>query len=517
MNSDTPATTLQWVPHVPMTVNLRRLFPRASFFGCGDIRLNHATERSSECRPNSLFAVIRGTRADGAQFIRDALANGASSLLVQHPLAEFDVPQCIVPDVRRAFAELCSALMAHPARHLGLVGVTGTNGKTTTTWLVRAILQAAGIQTGLLGTIEQSDGVNSYPSQLTTPGSALLAQRLAEMVSAGSTHAAMELSSHALDQHRTAGTLLDAAVVTNITQDHFDYHLNFAEYRKSKLRIFNYLKPSGAAIVNIDNPGSRSCLDEAPQRVITYGLDQPADVSAVIQSATIRGTEFDLMIGTERCRVNTPLIGRHNVENCLAAAAACSHLGIKLGTISRGIASLASVPGRLESINEGQPFQVLVDYAHTEDALRNCLNSLRPLTSGRLICVIGAGGDRDQLKRPLLGKAGALADWCIVTSDNPRSEDPKLIAQQICGGFAGANHEPLVELDRERAIQMAIQSARPNDCVLIAGKGHETEQIIGNARRHFDDRETARAYLQNCTTTSFLPEPHVALRNSLRV
>src|SRR5262249_47470987 len=393
MTSDQPIPMLQWVPHVPVPVNLRRLFPQASFVGCGDIRTFEVTDNSSQCRPNSVFAVIRGTKTDGHQFVPEAIERGASALLVDRPLAEAAVPQCVVPDVRRAYSELCSALMACPSRHIGLAGVTGTNGKTTTTWLIRSILQAARHQTGLLGTIEYHDGLRGEPSRLTTPDSAGLARRLAAMIAVKTTHAAMEVSSHALDQHRTAGTLLDSAVITNITQDHFDYHQNFAAYRGSKLRIFDYLKPAGLAIVNVDDAGSRSCLDDAPKRVMTYGLDEAADVAATVLSASLYGSKIRLTIRTESVDVETPLVGRHNVSNCLAAAAVAHHFGVGLEEIARGIEGLAAVPGRLESIDCGQPFPVFVDYAHTEDALRNCLSSLRPLTGGRIICVFGAGGD----------------------------------------------------------------------------------------------------------------------------
>lgn len=516
MNSDQTDSALQWVPHVPVAVNLRRLFPRASFVGCGDIHTADVTDRSSLCRPNSLFAVIRGSAADGHAFIRDAIAHGATALLVDRPQADVAVPQCVVPDVRRAYAELCSALMAHPARHLGLAGVTGTNGKTTTTWLIRSILQAAACQTGLLGTIEYSDGIDREPSSLTTPDPAGLARRLATMVSRKTTHAAMELSSHALDQRRAAGTLLDAAVITNITQDHFDYHQNFTAYRHSKLRIFEYLKPAGLAVVNVDDAGSRSCVADAPKRVLTYGLDEPADVSAEVLAASLYGSQFRLTIGADSIAVETRLVGRHNIANCLAAAAVAAHFGIDLATIARGIRSLTAVPGRLELVDAGQPFPVFVDYAHTEDALRNCLASLRPLTRGRVICVFGAGGDRDKLKRPLLGRAASEADLPVVTSDNPRSETPDSIIADILCGFTG-RRQPYLEVDRERAIRWAIQHAGSGDTVLIAGKGHETEQIIGSQRLHFDDREVARGCLEALFPAAAQLNPHIPLSNPLRV
>lgn len=505
------------VLHVPVPVNLRRLFPQASFVGCCDLRVTNATEHSRECTPGALFAVIRGTKADGHHYVCEALERGAKALLVDHPLADAAVPQCIVSDVRRAYAELCQSLMAQPANHLTLAGVTGTNGKTTTTWLIRSILQAGGHPTGVLGTIEYHDGSESERSRLTTPDSAALARWLAMMVSRGTTHAAMELSSHALEQRRAAGTLLDAALITNITQDHFDYHRDFGAYRSSKLKIFEALKPGALAVVNVDDAGSRSCLTDAPLRTRTYGIDQPADITAEILEATLRGTTFRLNLGHERLTVRTRLIGRHNVSNCLAAAAAAAHLGATPDEIAKGIAALACVPGRMERVEGGQPFDVFVDYAHTEDALRHALRALRPLTAGRILCVFGAGGDRDKSKRPLLGRAAAEADLPVVTSDNSRSEDPHSIVEDILRGFEGQRRTPFVEIDRERAIRWALQHAGPGDTVLIAGKGHETEQITGAQRRHFDDREVAREYLSTMFPVDHRGPPHLMLRNSLTV
>jgi UDP-N-acetylmuramoyl-L-alanyl-D-glutamate--2,6-diaminopimelate ligase len=506
-----------WVPHVPLPVTLRRLFPQASFVGCGDVRVTNATDRSADVTVGGLFAVIRGTRQDGRQFVVEAIDRGAGSLLVDHPMANVAVPQCVVPDVRRAYAELVHALMAQPARHLGLAGVTGTNGKTTTTWLIRAILQAAGHPTGLLGTIEYHDGVECEPSRLTTPDSSELALWMAAMVARRTTHAALELSSHALDQRRTAGIQLDVSVITNITQDHFDYHGDFESYRNSKLRILDCMKPGGLAVINVDNAGSRSCLADAPMRHVTYGIDQPADIRAEIIKTGLRGTRFRLEIPGGATTVDTRLIGLHNVSNCLAAAAAAGHFGATLDEIARGIAAVPSVPGRMEPVDAGQPFEVFVDYAHTEDALRHAIAALKPLTPGRVICIFGAGGDRDRSKRPLLGRAAAQADLPVVTSDNPRSEDPQSIIQEILAGFTGERRQPYVEIDRRQAIRWALQHACPGDVVLIAGKGHETEQIAGNTREHFDDRETARECLATLYPSSIGPHSHFSHRNSLPV
>lgn len=488
---------VSWIPPVPVAVNLRRVFPAASFVGCGDISITAATDRSADCRPHALFAVISGNRDDGHRYVQQAITLGAAALLVDYPRADVSIPQCVVPDVRRAYAELCAALMAHPAKNLGLAGVTGTNGKTTTTWLIRSILQTAGKQTGLLGTIEYNDGVRAERASLTTPDSRTLAGYLASMVSHGTTHAAMELSSHALHQRRNAGNLLDVALITNITQDHFDYHENFNAYRSSKLRIFDYLKPAGMAVLNVDDAGSASCVNDAPKRLMTYGVERPADVTATILEEGLEGSRFRLSAGAESVEVDTLLPGRHNVSNCLAAATAALHFDIPLAEIALGIESLTHVPGRLQQVDCGQDFAVFVDYAHTEDALQRCVQFLRRLTNGRVICVFGAGGDRDRSKRPLLGKAAAAADLAVVTSDNPRSEHPEQIIRDILPGFDGARQPPHVEADRQQAIQWALAAARPGDAVLIAGKGHETEQIVGAERHHFDDREVVRQYFSS--------------------
>lgn len=475
-----------------VAVNLRRLFPGASFVGCGDIRATAVSNDSQACRPGTLFAALRGHRVDGHDYIPNALQCGASALLVERPQALAAVPQCVVPDTRRAYAELCAALHGNPSREMGVVGVTGTNGKTTTTWMVRKILQLAGRETGILGTIEYSDGERTERSHLTTPDADDISSWLAAMLRRRTMHAAMELSSHALEQQRAAGTQLDVAIITNITQDHFDYHHDLAAYRASKLKIFGHLKSGGLSVINADEPGSVSCMGSAPGKVLTYGLEQPADVSAQLLEETLFGSRFRMRLCGETIDVRTGLIGRHNISNCLAAAAAAAHLGVSTKEIAAGLEALTSVPGRMEAVECGQAFGIFVDYAHTDDALRRCLSALRQLTAGRVICVFGAGGDRDRTKRPLLGKAAGLADIAVVTSDNPRSEDPQQIIRDVLAGFPAAAPRPYVEVDREQAIAWAIAQAEPGDCVLVAGKGHETEQIIGSERRHFDDRDVVR-------------------------
>ena len=486
------------IPQIPMSVGLRRLFPFGSFVGCADVRVADATANSRECAEDMLFAAINGSRADGNKFIGEAIKRGASSLLVENPLAGAAVPQCVVPNVRKAYAELCAALAGSPSQRLKIAAVTGTNGKTTVTWLLRSIFQAAGKQAGLLGTIEYSDGVAAERAGLTTPDSKTLSQWLQCMVSRGTTHAAIELSSHALDQERPAGTLLEAAIVTNVTQDHFDYHSGHESYRASKARIFKHVKKSGLAVLNADDPVCASFADEVSRdlKVCTYGIEAAADVTATHIDASRDGTAFTLNFDGIHIDVRTELVGRHNVSNCLAASAAAIHLGVDLETIAAGIEALISVPGRLERVNCGQAFDVFVDYAHTDDALRRCIRFLDELSRGRVICVFGAGGDRDRSKRPLMGQAAAEADRAVITSDNPRTEDPARIIQEILPGFSQRGIVPHVEIDRAEAIRWALEHANPGDCVLIAGKGHETEQIVGTRRIPFDDRAVIRDCLE---------------------
>ncbi len=487
-----------WIPKVPVTVSLRRLFPSASFVGCADIHVSDATERSTDCGPSALFAAIPGTHVDGINFVDDAIGRGAPALLVDRPLPNASVPQCIVSDVRSAFAQLCAALWGHPSRRLKIAGVTGTNGKTTVTWLIRSILQQVHERVGVLGTIEYHDGVNSVRAGLTTPDTKTMSRWLASMLCRDTTHAAIELSSHALSQGRTIGTQLDAAVVTNITQDHFDYHDGYDDYLAAKARVFEHCAAGSLVVLNADDPGSISLRDKAPDHVeiVTFGLNGPADISATILQETECGTRFEFAIGSDIVSVWTPLAGRHNVSNSLAAAAIASHFGISATDIAAGIEALTAVPGRLERIDCGQPFDVFVDYAHTDDALQRCIEHLQQLAEKRVICVFGAGGDRDRSKRPLLGAAAAGADLAIVTSDNPRTEDPLAIIQDILEGFPETGAAPHVELDRYQAIRWALQQAEAGDIVLVAGKGHETEQIIGTQRHPFDDREVVRETLR---------------------
>ncbi|OAI57427.1 hypothetical protein AYO47_08075 [Planctomyces sp. SCGC AG-212-M04] len=478
------------------TVSLRRLFPSASFVGCAEMAVSHAFEDSRLCTPGSLFAAIPGAKHNGQEFVEDALARGAAVVLTSQPIARARVNQCIVADVRAAYSELCHALAGLPARRLGLVGVTGTNGKTTTTWLIRAILEANKKQTGLLGTVEYSDGITTEPASLTTPDSRTLADWLESMVANKTPYAAIELSSHALQQSRAAGIQLDVAAVTNITRDHFDFHATFDSYRAAKSRILWMVKRGGIVVLNADDPGAASLAELVPSssRLLTFGIDHPADISGSILEQSKIGSRFTVEHGAEAFEFFTPLIGRHNIENCLAAIAACRHFGLPLDSMADGINTLRTVPGRMEQIEGRQPFRVFIDYAHTDDALRNVIRAVRPTTKGRVIVVFGAGGDRDAEKRPLMGQAAATADLCVITTDNPRSEDPEKIIAQIAAGLP-PQAKKHIEVDRETAIAWAIRHAKSGDTVLVCGKGHERVQVIGNERVPFDDAAACRQHL----------------------
>jgi UDP-N-acetylmuramoyl-L-alanyl-D-glutamate--2,6-diaminopimelate ligase len=477
-------------------VSLMKLFPTASFVGCADIPVIRATDNSKDCCANSLFAAISGTNVDGAHFIEEAIDRGAAAILCDHPRPEIPVPQCIVPHVRTAYAKLCHALYHQPGERLKTIGITGTNGKTTTTYLVRSILNAAGFQTGLLGTIEYSDGKNRQESKLTTPDPLTLAKWFNSMLEQGTSHVVLEMSSHAMHQGRTAGVDLDVAIMTNITHDHLDYHHTLEHYIASKSRIIDHCKLHASLILNSSDEHIRNLGQSLREDLNVIWYSRPdSKVQGTVAEQSPSGMQILLQIENQTYPVFTNLIGQHNLSNCLAAAAACVALGIESKYIAEGIENLTGVPGRLERIDAGQPYHIFVDYAHTDDALKRCISTLRQLTKNRLICVFGAGGDRDRTKRPKLAKATMDADIVIVTSDNPRSERPRQIIEDIVRGFASGSPRVYIEEDRKQAIQLALELSEPGDTLLVAGKGHETYQQIGNTRLEFDDRSIIRSCL----------------------
>jgi UDP-N-acetylmuramoyl-L-alanyl-D-glutamate--2,6-diaminopimelate ligase len=437
----------------------------------------------------SLFFCVPGTRADGHEFAVEAVANGAVALVVERPL-ELEVPQLVVEDARRAMGAAADEFFERPTEQLELAGVTGTNGKTTTAFLLYSILAAGGRRPGLLGTIESRVGGERRPALRTTPEAIDLQRSFREMLDAGDRSCAMEATSHGSELGRLDRVRFSALVFTNLTQDHLDFHGTIERYFDAKRRLFTEERPPAA--VNIGDPYGRRLAEELQghDRLVTFGFADDAELRPEELDLGPRGARFTAG-GLE---LETRLRGRFNVENVLGAVAAARLLGIEDDAIARGVRELRGVPGRFEAVDEGQPFAVLVDYAHTPDSLENVLRTARDLAQNRLICVFGCGGDRDRGKRPLMGKiASGLADLAIVTSDNPRSEEPDAIIGEI---VAGASGELEVEPDRREAIARAIGAASEGDVVVIAGKGHEQGQQFTDRTVPFDDRDVAREALR---------------------
>lgn len=476
-------------------ISLRELLPRAEFVGASDIRVLSCCADSRCCTTGDLFAALPGATTDGHDHTLDAVTRGARGVLVQRRITGLEVPQCVVPNSREAYGKICQHLAGDPSRRLKVIGVTGTNGKTTTSHLVASILDAAGHHAAVMGTLGYYDGEALGPSPLTTPTPPAIARWLARSETNGCSHAVLEVSSHALAQARVAGVDFNVVAVTNVRHDHLDYHGTIENYRGAKERILEALSSDGMAVINSDCEVASEFLNRFGGPALTVGIHGAAEVTATPLEQFQSEQTFLLTAGQESIPVRTRLIGTHNIYNCLVATAIGLAYDIDLATIARGMESLSKMPGRLERLDCGQPFGVFVDYAHTDDALAICLDTLRKVTDRRLICLFGAGGDRDAFKRPLMGRAvESRADLAVITSDNPRSEQPESIAKEILRGFRHP-HRAHVELDRNAAIAWALGVARPGDCVLIAGKGHEEYQIVGADRLQCDDRELARQWL----------------------
>lgn len=458
---------------------------------------------SRRVAPGEIFVALKGERTDGVQFAREALARGAVLVVAEAPPPEDEAPWCTVPDARRAMAALAAARYGHPSRDLVAVGITGTNGKTTTSYLISAIFDRAGLRCGRIGTIAYRVGTDERPAGRTTPEAPDIQRLLREMVDAGCRACAMEVSSHALALRRVDETVFRAAVFTNLTRDHLDFHGTMERYFQAKRRLFELLAPEGVAIVNVDDAYGAE-LARALPRVTTFGVNAPADVSAAPFTVALTGLELDVRTPRGPLKVRSSLVGRPNAYNILAAVAVATALDLPAAAIERGVGEVEAIPGRFQVVStSADDITVVVDYAHTDDALRNLLQTARPLAAGRLITVFGCGGDRDRTKRPLMGAVAARwSDEVIVTSDNPRSEDPEAIIADILRGLvpeasrsgsAGAHYAAIV--DRRAAILRAVAMAEPGDLVVIAGKGHERVQEIGGATIPFDDVDVAREAL----------------------
>jgi UDP-N-acetylmuramoyl-L-alanyl-D-glutamate--2,6-diaminopimelate ligase len=465
----------------------------------GDTTISSLTYDSRTARPGALFFCVPGAMTDGHEFAEAAVSMGASALMVERHL-DLDVPQIVVADVRKAMARTAAEFFSRPAEDLVLLGITGTNGKTTTVFLVEAILRAAGNITGLIGTIETRVAGERRAGLRTTPESLDLQALLADMRDHKVDTVVMEVTSHGLVLNRVEGLRFKAAAFTNLTQDHLDFHRDMEDYFQAKRSLF---VPSRVEVgaANVDDPYGRKLKDSAEVPCIGFGTSSDADVRASGVELTPTGTRFVAETGAGDLKIESALVGSFNLSNCLAAISLAIQAGIEPGRIEAGIGELRSVPGRFESVAAGQPYSVVVDYAHTPDSLDNVLRAARRLArhnSGRVICIFGCGGDRDRGKRPLMGAVAArLADVVVVTSDNPRSEAPATIIGEILQGVAterphGAD---VVVDDRREAIARGLGAARAGDVVVIAGKGHETGQQFAHRTIPFDDRVVAREVL----------------------
>ncbi len=492
------------------SVTLRKLLAadlKARAFGAVETPIRAVCADSRLVSPGSLFVAIRGFRTDGHRFIGQAVRAGAVAVAYARPAAAASVPPHITrihaPDTRRFAALAAAAFYGRPADALRLVGVTGTNGKTTVAHLLYTIFRAAGHEAGAIGTLGGRLGTQETRAQLTTPDSVELQALLRRMVDSGITHVAMEVSSHGLALHRPLGCTFDAAVLTNVTQDHLDFHASAEEYLQAKLLLFTEYADAPQkqlrGIVNADDASVDRVRQAARCTLTTYGIRQAADVRAENLAVSRDGLCFDLVGAFGRRPLRLGLRGSFNAYNALAAAACAFALGHEPDLVVGALAGAPPVPGRFEYVNAGQDFAVVVDYAHTPDGLANVLRAAREVTDGRIICVFGCGGDRDASKRPLMGSVAAeLADFAIVTSDNPRSEEPEAIVGDILPGLDGTEYA--VEVDRAEGIRRGIKLCRPGDLLLIAGKGHETHQILGDRTVEFDDRVVAARIIRELSS-----------------
>ncbi len=451
----------------------------------------------------AVFVALKGLKADGLDFVPEAVGRGAALVVSESARPDgLDVPWVVVRDGRLALALVGAEVHGHPSREISVVGVTGTNGKTTTTYLLAAILDAAGRSAGVMGTVHYKIGQEAREAARTTPEASDVQALLRQMIEAGNRACVMEVSSHALALRRVDGVRFAAGAFTNLTRDHLDFHADMESYFAAKRRLFEMLGPDAPGIINADDPRAATLVATCA-RPLTYGIQKPADVRPEGLVMDLAGVRFTATTSAGPIEIRSSLVGRPNVYNLLAAVATASALGIPREAIAAGLASQAGVPGRFEVVSSpADGVTVVVDYAHTDDALRNLIETARPLTAGRVITLFGCGGDRDRTKRPLMGMVAArLSDVVVITSDNPRSEDPLAIIEEIRRGIpageAASDRAPDVTaiVDRAAAIEKAVAMARPGDVVLIAGKGHEKTQHIGDRVLAFDDADVSRAAL----------------------
>jgi UDP-N-acetylmuramoyl-L-alanyl-D-glutamate--2,6-diaminopimelate ligase len=457
---------------------------------------------SRRVQPGDVFVALKGLKAAGADFAADAIRRGAVAVVSDSPAAaSTPVPWITVPDARGAMASLAAEVYEHPSRDMQVVGITGTNGKTTTAYLLRAVFDAAGKKCGLLGTVTYSLGDRELPASRTTPEAPDVQRMFRQMVDAGCRACVMEVSSHALSLRRVDSTTFAAGVFTNLTRDHLDYHGDMESYFAAKKRLFEMLPPGAPAAINLDDPRGETVRKTAATPV-TYAINKPADVTPGPLTMSFHGVEFEARTPKGGVRVKSKLVGRPNVSNILATVAVTTALGLPVSAIERGLTNLSGVPGRFEVVSDTRDdVTVVIDYAHTDDALKNLLETARPLAQRRVITLFGCGGDRDRTKRPLMGAvASRLSDMVVITSDNPRTEDPVRIMEEIKRGVPPVSERDEKKtysvVDRKEAIEFAIKKAQPGDLVLLAGKGHEKTQTIGSQELPFDEAAIAREALE---------------------
>jgi UDP-N-acetylmuramoyl-L-alanyl-D-glutamate--2,6-diaminopimelate ligase len=484
---------------------LRQYDPACSLASVPDVEIHGLQEDSRLVRPGELFIARAGTKMDGGKFIADAKLRGAVAVVSSQRAPDSQLPQIVVKDPG-APSILANLFHGRPSKELRVLGVTGTNGKTTTAYLIRHLLNGVDQRCGMIGTVAIDDGRQSEQATMTTPGAIEMAELIARMKRNGCRACAAEVSSHALHQERAAGIFFAGAGFTNLTGDHLDYHGEIEHYAAAKAMLFASLAPTAVAAINRDDQWADRMIQDCPSRLVRYSsTNHPkADYRAgnVVEAA--EGTRFVLHTPDAKADVSMKLIGRHNIENALCAASLVGEIfHLSADQIAAGLRDAAGAPGRLQAVNCGQSFVVLVDYAHTDDALKNVLLALRPITRGRLRVLFGCGGDRDRSKRPRMAKvAGALADCVYITSDNPRTEEPNSILNEIIAGLENREKLVMVESDRRVAIERILADAAPADVVLIAGKGHEDYQIVGTTKHHFDDVQECQRVLRSLVSSA---------------
>ncbi|HXV62957.1 MAG TPA: UDP-N-acetylmuramoyl-L-alanyl-D-glutamate--2,6-diaminopimelate ligase [Vicinamibacteria bacterium] len=471
---------------------LLRLIPLSSVTGPRERLIKSVSVDSREVGPGGLFVAIRGEKADGNRFVDDAVSRGAVAVVSEMPASDSSATWVQTPEPRKVVGVLAAAVQGNPSTKMNLVGVTGTNGKTTTAFLVDGLLDRLAPPSAMLGTVVRKIGERSEPARYTTPEAPAIQKFLAEALASGSGYGVLEVSSHGLALHRLEGTEFLVTVFTNLSRDHLDFHRDMEDYFRTKRLLFTrYVRAGATAVVSIDDAYGERLAAELGTSAVTFGLAATADLSVSQVEASLEGIRFQCREGERTFEIRSPLLGRYNALNLVAALAAVRALGFEHEAIVEALETVSGAPGRFERVLVDRPFDVIVDYAHTDDALRKLLEAARPLTRNQLIVVFGCGGERDRTKRPLMGDvASRLADRVVLTSDNPRGENPEAILREI---QLGVKEAPVrVEVDRRKAIELALGEARPGDVVMIAGKGHEPYQIVGDRVLPFDDREVVR-------------------------